>query len=151
MLSLGIMLNTAAHHGRHMAIAIVLAMVVVAPSACMPGRLVSSSHATGSFTGRVVSGHAADSDVQVDCTWLEDETGRRLAVIYPDGWDEAFRPTRILDASGAVFAREGDLVRVTFIDDGIGETVCSPGKPVAAETIELVAGAQQPVSPTTRP
>jgi hypothetical protein len=116
-----------------------IALIAFACSACGPGTSVTSSHAVGSFTGRLVGDSAADPQVPVDCTWLEDTTGRRLVVFYPSGWDEAFHPTRILDASGAVFAREGDILRVTFNADGIGGSVCSPGMPVAAETVELIA------------
>lgn len=116
-----------------------IALPVLVCSACISGTEVTSSHEIASFTGRVVSGSAMASDVDFDCIWLEDATGRRLEVIYPPGWDERFRPTRILDASGAVFAREGDLIRVTYIADAIGGSVCSPGTAVGAETVERVA------------
>jgi hypothetical protein len=72
----------------------------------------------------VVSGPATDPDPSFDCTWLEDATGHRVVVIYPPGWDERFNPTRILDATGAVFAVEGDLVRVTYVPEGIGASAC---------------------------
>lgn len=100
--------------------------------------MVTSSHEIASFTGRVVSGQATNSDFEFECLWLEDATGRRLEVMYPPGWDELHSPARILDPSGEVFAREGDLVRVTYIADGIGASACSPGIPVAAETVERV-------------
>ncbi len=61
--------------------------------------------------------------------------------------DERFNPTRILDATGAVFAREGDLVRVTYILEGTGESACSLGTPVAAETVERVAASPEPIVP----
>jgi hypothetical protein len=106
---------------------------------CIPGTVVTTSHEIASFAGRVVSGSATHGTTTFDCTWLDDGSGRRLQVIYPPGWDDRFNPTRIIDATGAVFAREGDLIRVTYVTDGIGESVC-PGLTVAAETVERVRG-----------
>ena len=120
-------------------LAAALAVSVFAGAACISGTLVTSSHEIASFTGRVVSGPATNSEFPFECTWLEAVSGRRLEVMYPPGWDERFSPTRILDAAGAVFAREGDFLRVTYIADGIGESACLPGIPVAAETVERIA------------
>lgn len=114
-------------------------MDVCVIAACIPGTVVTSSHEIASFTGRVVTGPATESDFQFECMWLEDAAGRRLVVMYPSGFEERFSPPRILDATGEVFAREGDLIRVTYITDGIGESACSPGIPVLAETVERVA------------
>jgi hypothetical protein len=128
-------------------IATAIVIAALACSGCGPGTTVTSSHAIGSFTGRLAGGPAPDPQVPVDCTWLEDTTGHRLEVFWPSGWEEAFHPARILEPSGAVFAWEGDIVRVTFNADAIGGSVCSPGVPVAAETVELIAASSRPPSP----
>jgi hypothetical protein len=108
---------------------------------------MTSSHAIGSFTGRLGGGPAPDPQVPVDCTWLEDATGHRLIVFWPSDWEEASDPVRILEPSGAVFAQEGDIIRVTFNADAIGGSVCTPNVPVAAETVELIAARPMPSAP----
>ena len=113
-----------------------------------PGYLVTSSHTIASFTGRLVGTPATNTDIRSECTWLEGATGQRLVVIYPQGWEERSNPGRIFDAAGAEFAREGDLVRVTFIAEGSGESGCSPGSPVAvAETVERAVPSPLPRVP----
>jgi hypothetical protein len=125
---------------------VLLAIGLVSVSgACVPGYQVTSRGETATFTGRLVAGRAEfDGDV-VDCDWLIGADSRRLTLIYPSGFEPRYHPFRLVDASGDVFAEEGDILRITYVTGGIGESVC-PGEVQAAETVERVSPA-----PTRRP
>jgi hypothetical protein len=88
--------------------------------------------------GRFAAGPTDAAD-PVMCEWLEDDNGNRTFVIYPTGWDVAYEPLRLLDGGGRVIAREGDKIRVTGRADDFGVSLCAPGKPLSAETVEVLA------------
>jgi hypothetical protein len=113
--------------------------------ACVPGYQVTSGGETATFTGRLMAGRAEFDGDMLDCDWLIGADGRRLTLIYPPGFEQRYHPFRLLDASGEVFAEEGDILRITYVTGGIGESVC-PGEVQAAETVERVSPA-----PTPRP
>jgi len=106
-------------------------------TSCVPGGEATSCGEVMSFKGRLVVARAEFEGAAFDCDWLVGTDGRRLAVIYPPGWDQRYGPFRLLDPSGRVFAEEGDVLRITYTTGGIGESVC-PGEVQAAETVELV-------------
>jgi hypothetical protein len=57
----------------------------------------------------------------------------------PDRMGHRLQPLRLLDAAGRLIAREGDKIRVTGRADDFGVSLCAPGKPLSAETIEVLA------------
>jgi hypothetical protein len=125
---------------------VLLAIGLVSVSgACVPGYQVTSRGETATFTGRLVAGRAEFDGNMLDCDWLIGADGRRLTLIYPPDLEQRYHPFRLLDASGEVFAEEGDILRITYVTGGIGESVC-PGEVQAAETVERVSPA-----PTRRP
>ena len=107
--------------------------------ACVPGYQVTSGGEIASFTGRLVAGEAEFQGDMFDCNWLVGN-GRRVSVMYPIGWDERFEPFRLIDASGQVFALEGDLIRITYLAGGSGESMCGLDV-LAAESVERVGAA----------
>ena len=80
--------------------------------------------------------------------WLEEPSGRRVNVFWPDGWDQEFHPLRLLDGTGRVVAGEGDLLTVTGPVDGIGDSICSPGVIFMAENVAVVARASLGPAPS---
>jgi len=68
----------------------------------------------GRLTGGVVSdGDVADGDVAdgTYCVWLTDR-GRPEAVLWPPGYRARLDPLEILDQTGRVVAREGEMLAV---------------------------------------
>jgi hypothetical protein len=117
-------------------LACALAGVVIVVAGCdNGGSLATSSQTQVTFTGRLVGGKSSGAD-PVDCAWLDDVSGRRVVVFYPDGWDVEFHPVRLVDASGDVIARDGDTVRITGPGGGIGASLCSSESPFVAQTVE---------------
>jgi hypothetical protein len=116
-----------------------LVVAAVLVSSC-GGTLVTSSAATVTFTGRLGGGLSSGPD-PVDCSWLQDDAGRRVEVIYPERWDLRFRPLEVVDPAGRVFARAGDELRVTGPGGGIGGSICSTGLPFVAVTVEKTRSA----------
>jgi hypothetical protein len=124
---------------REVRVGILIGSVVAICVGCVPGYQVTSGGEIATFTGRLVAGHAEFQGETFDCNWLVG-SGRRVSVIYPGGWDERFAPLRLIDASGQVFAVEGDVIRITYVTGGIGESVCGPDV-LAAESVERVGAA----------
>ena len=122
-----------------------LTALAVVTLSCVGGTTVTSTHTMGSMTGRLVGGLSPGGD-DVDCLWLEDPAGRRTSIFWPDRWDEAFDPPRLLDAQGHVVARQGDVLTVIGPIDFVGDSICSPGRIFVAERVDVV-----PMSHTGRP
>lgn len=110
--------------------------MALAMNACdNSGVTVTSSHALGSLTGELVEG-TSDGPEHVDCGFLQDASGRRVTVFYPDGWEVLFHPVRLIDPSGDTFATEGDQIRVVGPIDGVGASICSSVAPFRATSVE---------------
>lgn len=52
-----------------------------------------------------------DAQLEGGCAWLDTEDGR-FEVLYPDGYEVAFDPVRLLDPEGQTVAEQGDALRV---------------------------------------
>jgi hypothetical protein len=87
----------------------------------------SERSATGTLTGVL-------SQTQ-ECLWLIDAAGTKFELILPTGWAVAYRPIRITDPAGVVFANDGDAVRVSG-PTVFGETMCASGPPFIVERID---------------
>jgi hypothetical protein len=87
----------------------------------------SERNVTGTLTGVL-------SQTQ-ECLWLIDAAGTTFGLELPEGWSVAYRPVRVIDPAGVVFAKDGDTVRVTG-PTVFGETMCASGPPFIVEHIE---------------
>ena len=117
-----------------------LLVTLAAIAGCTGGMTVTTTHRLGHLTGHLIGGRSPDGG-DVECMWLEEASGRRVDVIWPDGWDQDFDPLRLFDTTGRVVAGEGDTLTVTGPIDGIGDSICSPGVIFLAETVEVVVRA----------
>lgn len=118
-----------------------LAVLIVALAcvACVPGgTLVESTPRMASASGRLAAGTVKLDGEPMDCLFLLDASGGRVPLEVPVGWETSYRPLRIQNPSGLVTAQEGDLVRVTYSADGIGGSVCGPGRPIFAESLAVI-------------
>ena len=122
---------------RHLAVAALCCLVLSGSVGCVPGATETTRRELTVVVGQLVSGRSDDGEFR--CVWLQDDTGHRTEVIFFDGWDYVFDPLRLVDTSGNVVAREGDWIRVTGPADRLGASVCSPGPPLPADTVEVLA------------
>lgn len=78
-----------------------------------------------------------DADLEGGCAWLETDDGR-YEVMYPDGYEIAFDPLRLLGPDGDTIAAEGEPVRVggTVGDDMV--SACQVG--TIFQATEVTAG-----------
>lgn len=113
--------------------------LALALSGCSGGYTVTSTHTVGTLEGRLEAGVVEWDDMVIDCIWLVDRSGHKAEIMgFPDGWAQRTAPLEILDPAGRMIAREGTLLRITFNADAIGETMCAPGTPLIAHTVETI-------------
>lgn len=63
-----------------------------------------------------VTGALAGDQSQAEPVWLVDAAGERLSVVWPESYRAAFTPSlELIDETGAVVARDGDLVELTQV------------------------------------
>jgi hypothetical protein len=62
--------------------------------------------------GAIHTGTLGSDTIEGGCTYLETADGRKLEVIYPDGWTVRRAPLELVDPSGQVVARAGDRVTI---------------------------------------
>jgi hypothetical protein len=106
-------------------------VAVLATVGCVPGELVVETPRRVALVGRLQEGRVGEWD----CAWLVDADGRRFSVDYPPDWDLLLHPVRLVDPSGRVAAKDGDIIRVSG-PEVIGESLCSDDVFIA-ETVEI--------------
>jgi hypothetical protein len=100
----------------------------------MPGD-ASAAAATETLTG-VLGG---DPDLEGGCVWLETGDGRRVEVVWPEGYRASVEPVRLRDATGDVVAAEGDAVTVEGAPAREGVSTCQIGEIWTASAIDAPA------------
>lgn len=75
-----------------------------------------------------------DAQLEGGCAWLENDEGR-FEVRYPDGYEVAFEPVRLVGPDGDTVAEEGDVVRVRGRIGGDVVTVCQVGTVFDAQEV----------------
>jgi hypothetical protein len=89
--------------------------------------------------GLTVTGTLAGERTQEhECVWLIDQTGKKFDLVLPTGWWVAYRPVRLTDPGGKLFAQDGDTLTVSG-PSVFGETMCASGPPFIVEQIDRVA------------
>jgi hypothetical protein len=78
-----------------------------------------------------------DPALEGGCAWLDAEDGR-YEVLWPDGYEVAFDPVRLVGPDGETVATEGDLVRVRGEVAEDVMTVCMVG--TIFEATEVLQG-----------
>ena len=67
------------------AMALAVALLFVAVGCDSGGTMLSRTPRPATFTGRLQEG-VSPAPASVECSWLEDASGGRIEVFYPDGW-----------------------------------------------------------------
>ena len=98
---------------------------------------MTSSPTIATLEGRLTSGIVQMDGNSVDYTWLIDRIGRRFDLAIR-GLESHYQPLRLLDEAGHVAAREGDWLSVNYNADAIGDSICSPGVFIVADSFEVL-------------
>lgn len=67
-----------------------------------------------------------DAQLEGGCAWLDTDEGR-FEVMYPEGYEIAFDPVRLLGPDGDTIAREGETLRVRGRVAGDVMSICQVG------------------------
>jgi hypothetical protein len=113
-------------------------MVTVLVTACVGGYVVTTTPTIATLEGRLTSGVVDFVGKPFECTWIVDRNGKKFDLVV-DGHDSRYDPLRLIDSGGRVAAREGDWLRVRYNADAIGDSICSPGVFIVAESFDLLA------------
>lgn len=90
--------------------------------ACAEDQAASEDPGSGEPRDTVLEGTlGGDAQLEGGCAWLDAADGR-YEVAYPEGYEIAFEPLRLLGPDGDTVAAEGDTVRV---DGQVGEDMMS--------------------------
>jgi hypothetical protein len=109
-------------------------LVYVLLVGCVPGYTVEERYpepAELTLTG-TLAGVRSQAE---ECLWLIDRTRTKFHLVLPTGWSVAYGPVRLTDPAGVLFAKDGDLLRVSG-PSVVGETACSSRPPFIVERIE---------------
>lgn len=78
-----------------------------------------------------------DPQLEGGCVWLETDTGARVEVRWPDGFQASADPPELRDDSGAIVAREGDRLLVRGMVASEQVSICQVGEIWSATTVEI--------------
>lgn len=114
-----------------------LALSILLLVGCGPG--YTDERTYPEQVGLTVTGTlAGERTREHECVWLIDQTGKKVDLVLPTGWTVAYRPVRLTDPGGKLFAQDGDTLTVSG-PSVFGETMCASGPPFVVERIEKVA------------
>lgn len=77
----------------------------------------------------------------VDCAWIEESSGRRVEVFWPDRWRTEFHPLAIYDENGVKAVSGGGAVILSGFFGEVGASLCTTGALFNAEKV-ISAGAR---------
>jgi hypothetical protein len=103
------------------------------PSLELASQQPTKGGAAATYTGVL----AADA-IEGGCAYLQVPDGRKLEVIYPDGWELRKSPVELVSPDGRVVARAGDGVTVRGAEADMA-SVCQLG-PIIQATDVILAG-----------
>ena len=75
---------------------------------------------------QILSGVLVGGSVDgVDCAWIQEPSGRRVEVFWPDRWSIQFDPLAVYDEKGIQVIRAGDAVSLSGYFAEVGASLCS--------------------------
>ncbi len=79
-------------------------------------------------------------DIEGGCPYLQAADGRRLQVLYPDGWTLKKSPLQLVAPDGSVHSRAGDTVSVLGAEADDMASICQIGPIIrATEVLDALA------------
>jgi hypothetical protein len=110
----------------------VVALVLAVSTGCVTGRVVEATPERLTLVG-TLDGIGTQTR---QCAWLVHD-GVKTDVVWPAGWRVDFDRVQVFDASGALFAREGDRLRLVG-PNVAGASDCSTSPPFVARSVDLL-------------
>lgn len=81
------------------------------------------------------SGILSFDAIEGGCVYLQAADGRRLEVIYPEGWTIVKAPLALIRPDGSVHARSGDAVSVLGTEASDMASICQIGPIIRANEV----------------
>ena len=81
------------------------------------------------------SGILSMDEIEGGCAYLQAADGRKLQVIYPDGWELKKTPLELVAPDGSVHSKSGDLVAVKGSEATDIATICQIGPVIRATEV----------------
>ena len=101
---------------------------------CVPGHFVVETYPEPAELTLIGTLAGVRSQTE-ECLWLIDRALTKFDLVLPTGWSIAYGPVRVTDPAGVLFAKDGDLLRVSG-PTVIGESSCSSQPPFIVERIQ---------------
>jgi len=73
--------------------------------------------------------------IEGGCPYLQTTDGRKLQVLYPDGWQLQKAPLQLVAPDGTVHSKGGDLVSVNGSEATDVATICQIGPVIRATEV----------------
>jgi hypothetical protein len=87
---------------------------------------------------QVFTGTLGSDAIEGGCVYLETPDGRRLEVIYPDGWRVRRSPLALIGPDGTEVAGAGDTITIRGAETQDMVSICQMGPIVRA--VEVLPG-----------
>jgi hypothetical protein len=81
------------------------------------------------------SGILSMDEIEGGCAYLQADDGRKLQVIYPEGWERRKSPLELLAPDGSVHSKGGDRVSVNGSVANDVVTICQIGPVIQATEV----------------
>ena len=81
------------------------------------------------------SGILSMDEIEGGCTYLQAADGRKLQVIYPEGWQLTKSPLALIAPDGSVHSKGGDRVSVKGSEANDIATICQIGPVIRATEV----------------
>lgn len=113
----------------------VAAFLLLAPTiaGCSSGFTVSTGPAPATLSG-TLRGVGGDGS---GCAWVEEATGRRVEVFWPDRWSVEFDPVAVFDSAGRQVAIAGDMLAIEGFFNEVGGSVCNVATTFSARQVQV--------------
>ena len=85
--------------------------------------------------GADYSGILSMDEIEGGCTYLQADDGRKLQVIYPEGWELRKSPLALIAPDGSVHSKGGDRVSVNGSVANDIVTICQIGPVIRATEV----------------
>lgn len=76
-----------------------------------------------------------DAQLEGGCTWLDTDSGERVQVLYPEGYEVSADPVRLVGPDGAEVAVAGDELEIDVTGRPDLLTICQVGPVVQAAAV----------------
>jgi hypothetical protein len=105
------------------------------PSVSPNPTIIDASPGPTNVDGALFTGILANDSIEGGCAYLQAADGRRLEVIFPDGWRLQPSPLELIAPDGSVHSRAGDEVTVRGAEADDVASICQVGPIIRATEV----------------